>query len=341
MNSLETSAIVLPGIVNYAMKHGVDIQKILRRHHVALDLENITQRSIDLKVLHAVIMEIETATQMPAVGLQIGEAFDWDYIPYIKTYIISVSNLREAFHAACHARNLVTPFLVLGLEEDDNDALLTLQTDVELSYEDERHYVEMVFSTLKTIFSRLLRKNFPMQSLHFCHSEHELLKYYEDFFGCSIQFTAPRNCMVFKRSILDVPLPGGSPEIHQQAKRMLDLQISDSPLQKGIAPKITQIMKNQTHLLSKNLESVAAILHMSIRTLQRRLDEEGVSFLALKDQIRYKLSRSALLSSEMSIEAISEELGYSDRHSFARAFKRWSGISPSAFRKKARSLPSG
>ena len=60
--------------------------------------------------------------------------------------------------------------------------------------------------------------------------------------------------------------------------------------------------------------------------------EEGVSFLELKDQIRYNLAVSALKSKKSSIEDISEALGFSDRNCFTRAFKRWSGVSPSAFR---------
>lgn len=334
MNDLETSAVVLPGIINSAMKHGVDVQAIFEKFGVSLDLKNITQTSINLKVLHAIVMEIEKASQIPAIGLQTGDAFDFDYIPHIKTYLMSVSTLREAYHAADHTRKLISPILILNLDENETEAILTIGTEVELSGEDERHYTEMVLSTLKTIFSRLLKQNFSVKSVHFRHPESHLLPIYEDYFGCPIVLKAPENAMIFERFILDMPLPGGFPEIHQQAKQLIDQQISDSPLQKGLVPKITRLMRNHKDLLTGNIEHIAGILHMSSRTLQRRLDEEGLSFIELKDQIRFKLARRALQSKEMSIEGISEDLGYSDRHSFARAFKRWSGVSPSAFRKK-------
>ena len=334
MNDLETSAIVLPGIINSAMKHGVDVQAILQKFGISLDLKNITQASINLRDLHAIVMEIEKVSQIPAIGLQTGEAFDFDYIPQIKTYLISVSTLREAYLAADDVRKLISPIMILNLEETESDAILTLRTEVELSSEDERHYMEMVFSTFKTVFSRLLKQNFSLKFVHFRHQASHLLPIYEDYFDCPIVLAALENAMVFERSLLDIPLPGSFPEIHQQAKQLIGQQISDSPLQKGLAPKILQIMQSHKNLLAENIEHVAGILHMSSRTLQRRLDEEGVSFIELKDQIRFKLARRALQSNQLSIEDISEDLGYSDRHSFARAFKRWSGISPSAFRKK-------
>jgi len=334
MKDLETSAVVLPGIINSAIKHGVDIQAILRTHGIALDLENITQTSVNLTVLHAIIMEIENASQIPAIGLQIGEAFDWDYVPNIKTYLMSAAILREAYHAFVYARKLISPLLILDMQENETDATLILRTDVKLSDEDERHYVEMVFATLKTIFGRLLKRDFTIKRMHFRHCQAHLLRIYEDCFNSAIELNAQQNAMIFDRAILDVPLQGGFPEIHHQAKQLIEHQLSDSPLQKGLVPKITWLLKRNKNLLSENIESVAGMLHMSCRTLQRRLDEEGVSFNKLKDQIRFKLARSALQSEKMSIENISEELGYSDRHSFARAFKRWSGISPSAFRKK-------
>ncbi len=85
--------------------------------------------------------------------------------------------------------------------------------------------------------------------------------------------------------------------------------------------------------LNEPIETIAGSLNMSTRTLQRRLTDEGVSFAGLKDQIRFDLAVSGLKSRSLSIEEISEELGFSDRHSFTRAFKRWSGVTPSAFRK--------
>ena len=335
MNDLETLAIVLPGIINTAVKHNVDIQAILKKFDVPIDLRDITQSTINLKVLHAIVMEVEKASKMPAIGLQTGKDFDFDFLPHLKTYIMSASTIREVYQASDRLRQLISPILILSLEENEDEAILVLRPDVELSVEDERHYVEMIFSTIKTIINKLLKKNYPLRSVHFHHNESCLSPIYKKCFNCSIILGAPENAIIFDRSILDVPLPGGFPEIHRQAEQILDQQLNGSPLHKGLAKKITRIMKKQKHLLNEPIEEVASSLHMSCRTLQRRLTEEGINFTELKDQIRFALAVSALESEKSSIESISEELGFSDRHSFTRAFKSWSGVTPSEFRKNA------
>ena len=333
MSHLETSATVLPGIINTAIKHGVDIATILQKFGISVDLKDITQSTINLEVLHAIVMEVESVSKIPAIGLQTGQEFDFDYLPHLKTYLMSASTLREAYHATDRASQLISPLLVLNLEETKADAILTFRPDVDLSYEDERHYVEMVFSTIKTMFSKLLKKDYSPKSVHFSHQETRLLPIYEACFHSSIVFDAPENAMIFERAILDMPLPGGFPEIHRQAKQLIDQQLSDNPLQKGLAKKISRIMKTNENLINAPIEHIAQSLHMSSRTLQRRLTAEGVSFAKLRDQIRFKLAVPALKSEKLSIEEVSEDLGFSDRHSFTRAFKRWSGVSPSAFRK--------
>jgi len=122
--------------------------------------------------------------------------------------------------------------------------------------------------------------------------------------------------------------------MHQHAEKLIIQQLIDSPVQLGLVQRVSRILKKHKHLLVEPIEEVARCLCMSSRTLQRRLREEGVSFAKLKGQIRFKMAVSALKKGNLSIEEISEEIGFSDRHSFTNAFKRRFGITPSAFRKK-------
>ena len=335
MSNLEISAVVLPGIINISLKLGVDIAAILQRFGISLlDLEDITQSSLDIRILHAIVVEVEKASQIPAIALRAGEEFDFEYLPHLKTYLMSSTTLREAYQSIYRVGRLISPIMVLNLEQTEDDVKLVLLPHAEFSYDDERHYVEMVFSTMKTIFSKLLKKDCPTKSVNFRHKESHLLSIYEESFQSRIVLDAPENAMFFDPPILDAPLPGGSPEMHRHAEQLIIQQLIDSPVQMGLVQRITRIMKKHKHLFAEPVEEVARCLGMSSRTLQRRLTEEGVNFIKLKDQIRFKMAVSALKSEKMNIEEISEDIGFSDRHSFDRAFKRWSGMTPSAFRKK-------
>ncbi len=210
MDSLETSSIVLPGIIDTALKNAVDIESILEKFGVSLNLEDITRSTISLEVVHAIVTEVEKASNIPAIGLQTGEDFDFDFLPHLKTHFMSASTIREFFQSSVHARRLISPLLHLFLEESGDEALLSLQPNIELSLEDERHYVEMVFAVIHSMVKKLMKKEHSPKSVHFRHKNHELAPLYENCFHCDILLGAGENAIVYDRSILDAPLPADS-----------------------------------------------------------------------------------------------------------------------------------
>lgn len=84
-----------------------------------------------------------------------------------------------------------------------------------------------------------------------------------------------------------------------------------------------------------SLEAVAKHLGTSPRTLQRRLNRRGISFWALVDQSRFEIAGALLRDTELQAQEIATRLGYSTPGGFSRAFNRWAGCSPSAFRDAA------
>ena len=334
MSDLKTSAIVLPGIINTALKLGVNIQDILRQLGISIDLDHITQSTIDLKHVHAIVMEIEKAAGHPAIGLLNGENFDFEYMPHLKTFLMSSSTIREAYENTRPLQKLISPLLILKLEETGNEVIIKLQPDITLSEEDERHYTEMIFSSIKTLTNRLMKKSVSPKAVHFRHGRSEITPLYTDFFGSAIVLNAPGNAIIYDRAIMDIPLPGGFPEIRRQAGNIVNQQIADSPLHGGLGEEIKRLLVKRGDLLNAPVKQLARSLNMSARTLQRRLAEDGYGLSELRDQIRFQLAAEALKSKRLSIEEISEKLGFSDRRSFTRAFRRWSGLSPSVYHKK-------
>ncbi len=334
MDDLDTLAVILPSTMNTAVKHGVDIQAILNKFGVSVDLQNITQSMINLRVLHAIVSEVETKSNIPAIGLQTGKDFDFDFLPYFRTCLVSAPTVRDIFLICMQLKKLLSPILNFTLKESENDAKMALRPDADLSVEDDRLYTEMIFSTLVSQVRKLSKGNYVPTSVSFQHNQTHLLSVYEDFFNCPVLLNQPENQLIYDRHIIDKPLPGGIVEVHMQAKQILEHQIRESPLQKGIGKQITRAMTNQKELLNESIETVAGYLHMSSRTLQRRIAEEGLTLVELKDNLKFKLAKCALKDKDQNIEEISEDLGFSDRHSFTRAFKRWSGMTPTAFRKQ-------
>ncbi|MGH1486155.1 MAG: helix-turn-helix domain-containing protein [Cellvibrionaceae bacterium] len=101
----------------------------------------------------------------------------------------------------------------------------------------------------------------------------------------------------------------------------------------GVAGKVLDILQKRIGESSLNIEDVAADMNLSKRTLQRRLQQQVISFAALRDLVRFNHAIDCLLKKNMSIESTSSCLDFSDRTSFTNAFKRWTNLSPSVFRK--------
>ncbi len=105
------------------------------------------------------------------------------------------------------------------------------------------------------------------------------------------------------------------------------------PQAHGVAGKVVEILQVRIGYDPLGIEHVASALNLSKRTLQRRLQQQNINFAQLRDQVRFHHAISYLVDQTHSIDRISSILDFSDRTSFTNAFKRWTGLSPSTFRK--------
>lgn len=105
------------------------------------------------------------------------------------------------------------------------------------------------------------------------------------------------------------------------------------PTQFGISARVQDTLIERISNESLALGHIAVALGVSKRTLQRRLQEQNVNFADLRDQVRFHFAIQFLIYEKRSIDKVSEALDFSDRMSFTNAFKRWTGLSPSVFRR--------
>ncbi len=101
----------------------------------------------------------------------------------------------------------------------------------------------------------------------------------------------------------------------------------------GVPGRVVEVLQKRIGKVSLSIDLVAGEMNLSKRTLQRRLQQQGISFAHLRDQVRFHYSINYLVENSLSIDSISSSLDFSDRTSFTNAFKRWTGLSPSTFRK--------
>ena len=154
---------------------------------------------------------------------------------------------------------------------------------------------------------------------------------YERFFGCAIEFAAEENALVLSVIDADRPLESSNRQLASVLDKMLAEQLGRLDRADVVARCKTVILE---HLASGEIseDEAATQLHVSPRTLQRKLAEAGTSFKSLVDGTRKDLALRYIDDPHRSITDITFSLGFSGPSSLSRAFKRWTGVSPSEYR---------
>lgn len=149
---------------------------------------------------------------------------------------------------------------------------------------------------------------------------------------CKVVNATNENSLSWPASALIHPLPFFDPQLEGLAEQQLETALTSLAQQRSLSQKVRQLLQQQL-TDAPTVDDIAQTLCMSAATLNRKLKAEGSSFRQLKDEVRYSLARS-LLQQQLAVEVIAEQLGFSDASNFTKAFKAWSGVSPSQFRQQ-------
>jgi len=153
---------------------------------------------------------------------------------------------------------------------------------------------------------------------------------YRRFFRAPVRFDAEQNALVFPATVLDMRLPQANPEL--QRLLLEEVQRMDRELALDFSTKVRRLVRAGLIVGQCSADRTAALFAMQRRTLSRRLRAEGTSFEALLAEIRYETARQLLTDTAIPMRQIAEAIGYADVSVFTRAFRRWSGTTPTGWR---------
>jgi len=223
----------------------------------------------------------------------------------------------------------------LNLAEDCDDLVFEMSI---FTYEDTNRPVlscEIALTFLATImqFSRelvgqeLTPKKF---TLKFPKPDHDT-QYINDYFNCEVEFDSDISSIVFNAEDAETELVGSNPLITQVHEQMLDdflLRIDKDDLVHVIRNKIYQLLP----LGYPSQTEIAKQMCMSLRSLQRKLQEEDTSYKEILEYSRKKLTMEYIKQPHLSLSEIGYLVGFSSVGNFNRAFKRWTNTSPGKYR---------
>ena len=162
---------------------------------------------------------------------------------------------------------------------------------------------------------------------------------YERYFGCPIRFKANQNALVFRKADMDLPFVTYNAEMLAIVAPQLEAELTQQLAQKTFSEQAKAILKRLLAGQRPGIADLARELHLSTRTLQRRLTEQGITFQRLLEEARRELAHHYLLHSSIELSETAYLLGYEDANSFFRAFHHWEGTSPGQWRVLQKSSP--
>jgi AraC-like DNA-binding protein len=216
------------------------------------------------------------------------------------------------------------------LVEDMNDCMVvTLRLNLPSECVSARD--DSALATTTRMCRLIYGDHFRLQKVNFKHARPRDLKPYYEYFGCEVNFDQPVNQLFIPLSIADELLAGANPELallnDQVVMRRLALMDRND-----IVNRVRSALMEQLPNGNISDDSVAASLHMSVRTMHRKLAEANQNFRALLVEVRRSLAELYILDNSLTLTEISLLLGFSEPSSFSRAFKSWTGSAPSEIR---------
>jgi AraC-like DNA-binding protein len=331
-SSRYVSFVPLPSWIKAAARCGFAIGPVLRDIGVSLDgtgLRGVTLTHAQSGQLIEACVARARGEHFPFV---LGECFAFDSLPEIESLLATCPTLRDAIKAHHWVDELMSPALRLVLHEAGDRVQLRINLTRGRAQPAHSIYFTEGWLTYVLKLTRTLLGEQQSMRLLFRHSAPTYLKAYERAFDLEVKFDQPHDALELNRELLGRPLHGAIPELHRQAQVRIKHRVSKVGSPDGRGGQVERAFFHDATLFAKSMVECAAALGLEVRTLQRRLKDEGQSFAELQARSRFRLACALLRDTSLDLEAISERLSFSDRRAFTRAFKRWAGLSPSTFR---------
>jgi AraC-like DNA-binding protein len=266
-----------------------------------------------------------------AIGLRLGEPFIPQRYGLIGYALLAAPTLRRAMSLAENFGQLTFSFFSFEFGEKDGLGWFAMKDPPAI--EDAVHdvYLDRDMSAAVVDFSALMGRSMPLQAVHLAHDGHGCAQRYRQHFGCEVRFSSYPSKLVFEASLLDEPLPQGDRETSRYFRQQCQMLIAKLESQSHFTDDVRMILLARPGEFP-TIEQAARRLHMSTRTLRRKLSKEGCSFKSLLNEVRYRMAREYLEETRLPISEISWLLGYTEPGNFSHAFRRWNGASPRDYR---------
>ncbi len=320
-------------IARAAALRGVEAQSLYRSVSFDPALLNDPDARMPFAQLVALYEKAAELTGDSAFGLHVGETVDPTAFDVLGYSVVNSPTLGEALDRMVRYNFTWTngsSFLV------EVGAPLTriVYSYFDDSIKPRRQDTEMTLAAMAALGRMVTNTEVAPERVTFEHKPPADISEHERIFHCPLEFEAGSNQYFLKTAALALPIVKADPGLCAVLDRHAAELMGKYPREDSLRERVRNLIKNELSGGNASLDRLADQLGMSARSLQRRLRAEGTSHQELLDQMRRELALRYLREPEVAICEVAYLLGFSESSALHRAFKRWTGQTPSEYRRR-------
>lgn len=307
---------------------GIDLLNILQQADISSIVLSQDRIHLSTKQYFAFWQAVEEQSNNPLLALHIDQKNHYALCDPAVLIMLHSPTFCDALHYFARYKRLVCP-QILQIEKSATETALSWSWATTQMTEPNM-VVDLFLSSVLAIFRQTVGQE--QTPLRIALSRHDVPHDYAKFFGCPVVVNAPKNRIIFATHKVEKALNQYNPELLRMLLPSLDAQIEQCF--QNLEQQIKRAICQQLNGYKPSIEDIANRLFISSRTLQRRLQQENLSFQQLLTDTRCEVAEQLLKQNEMEIGEIAYYLGYQEVTSFNRAFSQIKGVTPLQWRKQ-------
>lgn len=323
-------AIVLR-VLQGAARSGVDVARLFAEIGIDPALLHEPAARIDRRKFIDLMLAVMQQTEDEFMGFGQGYRTRPGTFSMMAHAVINSATLEKAMRRALNFYELFGVDTVARLELREHEAVILFN----VGPVDFREFIveTLVFLTIR-FFGWLIGKPIVPTRITLDFPPSPGAEQYKELFPCPVLYGQSRSQIVLDRSYMELPLVQNALSLSRFLKDSLAQLIDGNFHSVGLPAQIRAIISKEYGNNFPDFQVICEKLNMTPQTLRRRLKEGNTSYQEIKDSIRKDASIYYLSKPDLSIDEIAMLMGFSEASSFHRAFKKWTGKTPSAFRKE-------
>lgn len=318
------------------------LPELLAGTGIAADVFNPGDNSLVTAEDQAQVMKnARRLSPSPDLGLRIGSMLDPSSHGALGYLVLSSPDLHTALHGLSAYLPIRLPWTAVDIRRCDGwlEARLRLHLDLEDEPDIVQMFNECFAMTLQSMCEQVLGREIGEAEIALSHAAPDDISIYSDFLHATCSFEATQSCYRLPLSMEFNANVVGDPAAYTVAKQLCDQLLLNSQTHHGTTAAKVRMLLLMKPFATTTEKDVSDSLFVSRRTLGRRLESEGTSYREVRDSVLSELSIKCLGETAQSVESIATTLGYSDSAAFRKAFRRWTGQTPSDFRRRRGTAP--